>query len=229
LRRKLGKLNNGSNMKRTLLAILILICIQVSFSFAGTKVKVTVPPVANGNYAGWAASAGADWQCVDEEPHNSDVDFVAAGVNSRECFKMDTTQINDSVASNATVDSIRVSTTFRILTFDEEATIDNMVRIGSTNYDGGGFGLLTSYATRIFKWATNPSTSAAWTLAQIKAIQCGVSYLQVSGYDCRLTQVLLEVYADVPAGEGGRSHSILRDLRDSEEDNTGVLEGGIIK
>lgn len=115
-------------------------------------------------------SAGSNYQCVDETPRNDDTDYVSsATVGQKDLYT-----VGNLASSTGTVKAVLV--TLRARKDDAGTrTIKAKVKHGGTEGNGADQGLSTTYSylpQDVF--GLNPSTSAAWTIAEVNAMQAGV-------------------------------------------------------
>lgn len=127
-------------------------------------------PNGAGATTGWTASAGSNYQCVDEQPSNGDTDYVSAS----SAGLTDTYAFPSPVPAGAIVYAVGA----RVNARKDDAglnEIDLVLRSGGTNYASGvPRPLSTSYARYSALWNLDPATSAAWTVANANAAQAGI-------------------------------------------------------
>lgn len=137
-----------------------------------TRVYEDLPSGA-GATTGWTpVGAAANWQCVDEQPSNSDTDYVsaaAAGLTDTYAYS------GTTVPTAALVYGVAVHVTAR----KDDAGLNELnavLRSGGTNYSSGTTAVLsTNYARFRRLWDQDPATAAAWTVAAANAAQAGVT------------------------------------------------------
>lgn len=129
-----------------------------------------VLPTGAGATTEWTPSAGANWQCVDEQPSNGDTDYVSAASSPL----TDVYAFSGPVPAGAIVYGVAVHATARK---DDAGTnnLDGIIRSGGTNYaKGSPQGLTSSYVRYRWLWDLDPATSAPWTVAAANAAQAGI-------------------------------------------------------
>lgn len=128
----------------------------------------TLLPSGAGNYTDWTPSAGSNYQNVDETASDGDTTYNAADtVDDTDSFAM-----GDLPSAAASVLGVKQITEAR----KDDAgsrTLRQLVRIGSTDYEGSDFVLGDSYSTRQRLMAVSPDTSSEWTQSEVDAIESG--------------------------------------------------------
>lgn len=133
------------------------------------EVKVAALPVTGaGAVTGFTPSAGLNYQAVDDATPNTS-DWVASDVVDT----IDTYAITDLPANTLAVKSVT------LLDYAQKSDAGArshalLVRHSGTNYAGADQALGTSYAHYRETWETNPGTAAAWTPANVNALEIGV-------------------------------------------------------
>lgn len=126
-------------------------------------------PNGDGATVDWTASAGADYQCVDENPANGDTDYIKSStVNQISVFT------KAALSNVAAVNHAQLSVALRK---DDSATRGVTLKArdnGGTYYDSGEFLLTTIYGYYNFGWLLDPGTAAAWVIADFNNYQFGV-------------------------------------------------------
>ena len=128
-------------------------------------------PNGAGAAAEWTPSAGANWQCVDEQPSNGDSDYVSAAsspLTDVYAFPAST------VPAGSIVYAVAVHATARK---DDAGTndLDLILRSGSTNYvSGTSSGLTSTYVRYRRLWDTDPATGTSWTVSGANAASAGI-------------------------------------------------------
>lgn len=130
-------------------------------------------PDGAGNYAQFTPSAGANWQCVDENPPNDDTDYnQSSGSGQRDSFAM-----TDPLAAAGAGDVLGVQTCLNAKKTEEAAlTAENSMRISGTDYDGSSHSPTTSYKYYLDVWEQNPDTVANFSDAEIAALEVGYEH-----------------------------------------------------
>lgn len=162
----------------------------------GTTIEVQNP----------AYPANAHWSLVDEAVADDLTTYIEETNNLG--FRTDTyTLPNLSEASGITITSVKVYFNFRSNTAAYTAKGKAAVRVAGTNYFGTEQNPSTSWTTYSEEWTVSPATSSAWTIAEVNALEAGVSLDRpFQGYATQCTQVYVVVaylYTyDMPAGVG---------------------------
>ncbi len=127
-------------------------------------------PNGAGGTTQWSPSAGANWQCVDEQPSNGDTDYVSAS----------SSPLTDTYATpaSATAGSVIYAVACHCTARKDDAgsnEIDGIVRVSSTNYaKGEAKAIAGTYARYRWLWDLNPNTGNAWTPAEANAAEIGI-------------------------------------------------------
>lgn len=127
-------------------------------------------PNANGSAVGWTPSAGANYQCVDEQPNDGDTSYNSAG----SAPLSDLYAYPSTVPTGAIVYAVAAEYDVRK---DDGGTneVDPLVRSGGTTYARGEVrALTTSYQRFKSFWETDPATGSAWTPANANAAEIGI-------------------------------------------------------
>jgi hypothetical protein len=131
------------------------------------RVKCVLPD-GDGNYTAWTASAGSDYQCVDETTPNDDTDYISSSnATDRASFTY------GAVGVTGNVKGVQLCLSAR----KDDAgtrTIQHSTRISSTDYDGASVNVADGYAYYPKVWENSPATSSAWTVAEIDGAEFGV-------------------------------------------------------
>lgn len=134
--------------------------------FLGDIRVAYIKPNGVGNSSQWTPSAGANWQCVDEVPPNSDTDYVeTTTVGNKDTYAFE----------NVTGDPLAIQVcNYCRKTSAAGASLAVVTRQNGTDYEGPTQGLgSTSYDYVLQPYDTNPDTSAQWTQGQMDAGQWG--------------------------------------------------------
>lgn len=140
--------------------------------FLGDVKITTQSPNADAATVDWTASAGSDYQCVDETPNaaNDDTDYISSSTAAQESrFAM-----SNLAASPASVHAVQVR--YRAKKTDAgNRTIRSLINSNSNEDLGTERGLSTAY-----RWyhgdvfELDPDGSVAWDEASINALEVGV-------------------------------------------------------
>lgn len=140
-----------------------------------------------------------NWQCVDEAVPDEDTTYV----DIEDDDKKDLYNL-PAHSGSGTINKITVYQ--RSKEAAPEAVSYSVIKIGGIIHYGDLKAMTTSYQTFNHEWAINPTTSVAWTWADIDNLQIGVRLDVISGTHnfgyC--TQVYVEVdYSLAAAGGAG--------------------------
>lgn len=129
----------------------------------------TLLPSAAGAATQWDASAGNNYECVDESSPNSDTDYVSTDTAN----EIDTYTFGDLTPSSGTVKGVQANVWARK---DDagERSIALLARPGSTDRVGDSKALGDSYNYYQQIWGTNPDTSNPWAISEVNASEFGV-------------------------------------------------------
>jgi len=129
-----------------------------------------VMPNSNGFVNDFTASAGVNWECIDEQPNDGDSSYVsAASAPLSELYVCP----NSGAVAGSTVYAVGVELDARK---DDAGTneLDELIRSGGTTFSAGNPSVLTSSYQRFRAiWDTDPATAAAWTVANANTAQIG--------------------------------------------------------
>lgn len=144
---------------------------SINNSFLGDRRVEVLFPDADGTDTGvWAVTgAGSAHAAVNEVDPDADTSYISSGTaGSLQTFTFaDLSDTPDSVAA------VQLS----IVARKDDAgsrTVEPMILISGTEYDGSTAGLADSYVLYSSVFELNPSTSAAWTGTQVNALEAGV-------------------------------------------------------
>lgn len=126
----------------------------------------TLRPNAVGTYTTWTASAGANWECVDEVTPDEDTTYVYTSTKNL----WDSYNLQNSTGSG-TISNVRAYVRIRNLSVAGLPAIIPGLVIGGVARAGVQQEITTSYADYYSDWAQNPATLAAWTWADIDALE----------------------------------------------------------
>ena len=134
-----------------------------------TRIWDTLPTGA-GATTQWSPSAGANWQCVDEQPSNGDSDYVSAASSGL----TDTYSTPAAAEAGSIIYAVAVHATMRK---DDAGTneVDGVIRSGGNNYvHGSPAGINSSYGRHRWIWHRDPATGNQWTVAAANSAQPGI-------------------------------------------------------
>jgi hypothetical protein len=159
-------------------------------------------PSADGNYTTWTIGAGSGdkWQQVDDLPHDSDTSYLVSTLTVDNAYTAAM-----EAAANAGI-SGTINTVKSIIISKQDGagsgTYSRRLRSGSTDSDGSNTNSSASYATASRMFATDPATSAAWTISGLDGVEVGIVEKETVD-KTRITAIYLMV--DFLASTGGGS------------------------
>lgn len=164
-------------MKRTFKRLMVLIlALSALFVLAAPTSAladtVTLNPDADGDLADLALVKPAGWQRW-QAVNSDDGDTSYAWMNGD--WNTDLSQFTDIVSPAGTINSVTVWIKARALVTPSQTGARTAIKTHDTVYYGDEETLSTSYGNYYTTYTTNPSTGAAWTWAEISALQGGVS------------------------------------------------------
>ena len=139
----------------------------VDDGYPGDGKVVILTPNAAGDVTQLTPSAGANWQNVDEIPHDTDATYNSSATAAQyDQYNLTTFDITGNTV-------LRVWAECRAR---EETAAGDSIKIGletnAVEYPGSAQAVTASYARYVgTNYATNPQTLAAWTQAEIDALQ----------------------------------------------------------
>jgi hypothetical protein len=137
--------------------------------FIGDSRLLWVLPTGAGTTTQFAPSAGSNFSCVNEAAPDGDTSFVSDATVG----DIDTYPVADLPAGITGVKSMAVCH-FAKKSDASARSIVAEIRSGGTNYvHATPVFLGTNYLYDFSNWGSDPSTSAAWTIAGINAIEVG--------------------------------------------------------
>lgn len=135
----------------------------------GDLAVTNLMPIGAGTHTDFGVTgAAANWAAVDESPPDGDTSFVASNtVGAKDSYAM--ADLPSSVAA-----VIAVAPKYAVRKTDAGTrTWAPLLRIGGTDYVGTTQTPGTSYAQAFQVYETNPHTGAAWTVADVNALEVG--------------------------------------------------------
>jgi hypothetical protein len=141
----------------------------VNNDFAGDVRVQCIYPNGAGNYTGFTANTGTNWQAVDETAHDGDTTYVFSDVaGTRDSYNF------QDLAGSAT----RVCGVQRMASARKDDAGSRLVktfyRSGGVDYDSASTSLGTTYNYSIDILETNPATSSEWTVTDINNAEFGI-------------------------------------------------------
>ena len=142
---------------------------SVNNDFLGDIRVQRLLPSGAGNSTQWTASAGSNYQCVDDATPNADTDYVSETTAGEK----DTYAFGNLTPTSGTVKGVQTVIKARK---DDAGTrsIAPVYRPVSTDYDGTTVAVSDSYSYLREITEVSPETSAAWTIAEINGAEFGV-------------------------------------------------------
>lgn len=136
--------------------------------FLGDLAVACKYPDGAGNYTQWTASAGSNYQCVDEAQHNSDTDYVSTSTAANK-----DTYNYEAVNITGTVYGVQVTA---IMRKDDAGsrTARIMARVNSSDYAGSTASLSDTYNIVQKIWEKNPNSTNAWAVSEIDSSEFGI-------------------------------------------------------
>lgn len=134
-----------------------------------TRIFADLPQNA-GAATGFTPSAGANWQCVDEQPNDGDTTYVSAAAATVD----DTYSYPAAIPGGSIVYAVMVELVAR----KDDAglnDLDSLIRSGGTTYAAGDtFGLTATYQRYRSVATVDPATGAAWSVSAANTAEVGV-------------------------------------------------------
>ena len=124
-------------------------------------------PISNGSVIEWDASAGSNYQTIDEDTQDGDTSYNSTSTNSEK----DSFDFQDT-PSNINIYGIRVLLFARKDDVDAHV-IRPFVIIGGITYYGDNISVADAYDYYEYIWENSPSSSSAWTEAEVNSAQFG--------------------------------------------------------
>jgi hypothetical protein len=126
-------------------------------------------PSGAGATAQWDASAGSNYQCVDDATPNGDTDYVSTSTLN----EIDTYAMGNITPTTGTVFGV---IRYNYARKDEAGprSIADVIRSGGVDYaNATNHALSTSWQYFTDVYEQNPDTSAAWTISEVNAAEAG--------------------------------------------------------
>jgi len=150
--------------------------------------------------------SGEHWDKVDEATSDGDSTYVQG--DNEKAWQEDLYNIADHSAGSGTIHYVKVYVVCSSEVTPAQTTAYIHIKTNGVEHNGSQETMTTSYATYSYQWNTNPQTLAAWTWAEIDALQIGVGLREpTKNKYIRCTQVYTEIgytpfaYGDVPTGD----------------------------
>jgi len=127
-------------------------------------------PIGAGTYNGFTPSAGSAYACVDDVPHNSDTDYIAASAAGQK----HTFALSNLAGLPAGAGISRVIGHVVAKQSGTGDTISTLFRSAATNTQSAAVPLTAVYQKyKSDELRTNPATSQAWGVSAIDALEFG--------------------------------------------------------
>lgn len=138
-----------------------------STSFQGDVRVITSMPNADGASSAWTASAGADWQCVDEVPYNGDTDYIStAAATTDSTFGFPSTGVTGTVVGVQTMAVARK---------DDAAARNLALLVDTASLSVGASQVLGATYVPVERTdLVDPGTGVAWAMADVNSGEYGV-------------------------------------------------------
>ena len=133
-----------------------------------TKIQAVVPNGA-GTTTGWTPSAGNNWDCVDEKPA-SDADYVSINAND----VTDTYATGNLAGTIGAIKCVQVQSRMRTDGAPTPSNLKLVVRSGGTDYLSSNKTVPAAEKSFWNLLETDPADAAAWTEADVNAMEIGV-------------------------------------------------------
>jgi len=147
---------------------------------------LTIRPNAAGNQQGWDAEGG-DFARISEVTSDGDTTRLYTPTDNR----VATFKLENRTSESGTINSVTVFINTRGLD-PVSNTVQVALRTSATDYFSADKTYNnTAYHLESNVWSTNPNTSAAWTWAEIDALEAGMK--RITGGGQAVTQVYVEV------------------------------------
>lgn len=143
---------------------------SVNNSRLGSHKVIGSLPSGAGSSTQFTPSAGSNYQCVDDNPTNSDTDYVESGTSGHK-------DLYDyaSIGTLANIKGLQINTVARE-TDGSPFSLYQTVKSGSTNSDGSSVAIsgqtFKTITPRVLE--TDPDTSSAWTDSGVDAAEFGI-------------------------------------------------------
>ncbi|MCP4593610.1 MAG: hypothetical protein GY842_22975 [bacterium] len=156
---------------------------------AGGQLNLFPSGVGSSTVLVGTGSGSGNWDLVNEETADDDSTYVAS--SGGPSFEMDTYTTGDSGISSGSISSVTIH--IRVCKGSGGSKVQTVLHTVGTDYLGAQINLnSTTYSNHSTTYSANPATSAAWTWAEIDAMEIGVA----SRKGARCTQIYAEVQYD---------------------------------
>lgn len=153
-------------------------------------------PNGAGLSASLTASAGSNYQCVDEVSANGDTDYVSTTVNTQ----LDYYALDNTALTTETVDSVDAWTEARVLAGAGGGDlVAPGVRVSGSDSSGSAGTLTTSYVARESAALARPG-GGSWAVSDLDGMQFKLVLQENGTSESRCTQVYVEINYTAGAG-----------------------------
>jgi len=152
--------------------------------------SVVLWPINAGSHTDLTSSGcGSNWQCVDETPSDEATTMAQTTSSS---WNDDSYTAQDHGSVTGTIDSVVATMRVREFGSGNNRVARTLLRTHGSDFSGPDIDMdaVTSFTNFSTRYATNPSTSAAWTWAEIDAMEIGLTLKK----SCQCTQIFATVY-----------------------------------
>jgi hypothetical protein len=169
---------------------------------------INLTPIADGAYDQLTPSGCANsFECIDDPPGSPDDDTTYLSLSSGTGRQ---SVIVNAFYAGETINNVTVLARCKNGGFASALTVYPFVRINGTDYDDpAGATAYSTYDDFSYTWNTNPDTAAAWTPADLAALEAGLR-LVATGSPGRLTQIY--VIVDYTPGNRAKKRKLRQGL-----------------
>jgi hypothetical protein len=126
-------------------------------------------PTSDGDLSQWSTSSGSDhYALVDDNPCNSDTDYVSAASTLSNLYGYGT------ASDLGRVKGIQINSCAKELAEASVPAMKNLIKYGETVYDSSVPVITTGYTVLYSIHQVNPATSGSWSVSEINTAQYGL-------------------------------------------------------
>lgn len=140
---------------------------SVNNSWTGQQKLYLAIPNASGDATDLTASAGNNWEAVNEAPPDTSSYVYSSTATEKDLYNVD-----DPLAGTETLGSVTVNIVAKL--DSGSGNLATTIKAGTTEDDGADIALTENWTWYQQTWNVNPDDSAAWEPADIDALQIGV-------------------------------------------------------
>jgi len=161
---------------------------NVDYNSIGTTTVSILRPNGAGDTTGNNASAGSNYECVDEGSQNGDTDYVYLKASPWfDVYALPTVTVGNILW-------VAVITVCRSTSVENAWYFDNYIKTHNTTYyHRENDQEHKNWMTFTWFWRLNPNTGSAWTQKEINDLQAGIGLSGYTSYPNRCTQVFVKV------------------------------------